>query len=58
MTELTKRAITFLVFAVGIVLGILGWANVAYSPLTGTIIFVCFVLASMTLRILWGTGRR
>jgi len=58
MTENVKRAITFIVFAVGIVLGILGWTSVAYSPLTGTILFVCFLLAAIVLRILWGLGKR
>jgi hypothetical protein len=54
MTKNAKRAITFTVFAVGILLGVLGWTSVAYSPLTGTIIFICFTLAAITLRILWG----
>ena len=58
MTENIKRAITFAVFAVGIVLGILGWTSVAYSPITGTIIFLCFLFATITLRILWGLKRR
>ena len=58
MAENTKRAITFIVFAVGIVLGVLGWTSVAYSPLIGTIVFICLVLAAITLRILWGIRRR
>jgi len=58
MTENTKRAVTFTVFAVGIVLGILGWTSVAYSPMTGTIIFLCFLFASLAFRILWGLRRR
>ena len=58
MTENAKRAITFTVFAVGIVLGILGWTNVAYLPMTGTIIFLCFLFGSFALRILWGLKRR
>jgi len=58
MTENAKRAITFIVFAAGIVLGVLGWTSVAYSPLTGTIVFICFSLAAIALRILWGLGKR
>jgi len=58
MTENAKRAITFVVFAVGIVLGILGWTSVAYSPLIGTIVFICFMLAAIALRILWGLRKR
>jgi len=58
MTENTKRAITFVVFAAGIVLGILGWTSVAYSPMTGTIVFICLMLVAITLRILWGIRRR
>ncbi len=58
MTENAKRAVTFIVFAGGIVLGILGWTSVAYSPLTGTILFICFLLVTIALRILWGLGKR
>ncbi len=58
MTENAKRAITFAVFAVGIVLGVLGWTSVAYSPTIGTIVFICLMLAAITLRILWGIRRR
>ena len=58
MTENAKRAITFTVFAAGIVLGILGWTGVAYSSMTGTIIFLCFLFGSIALRILWGLKRR
>ncbi len=59
MTKNVKRTIAFTVFAAGIVLGILGWTSVAYSPMTGTIIFLCFLFGSMALRILWGLrGRR
>ena len=58
MSERAKRAITFVVFAAGIILGILGWTSVAYSSMTGTIIFLCFLFATFALRILWGIGRR
>jgi len=58
MTENVKRAITFLVFAIGIILGILGWTNFAYSPMAGTIIFLCFLFGSIALRTLWGLRRR
>jgi len=53
MSENAKRAITWLVFAGGLVLGIIGWTNVAYSPITGTIIFLCCLVVSIALRILW-----
>ena len=58
MSENAKRAITFVVFAAGIVLGILGWTSVAYAPIIGTILFICFLLAAIALRILWGLGKR
>lgn len=58
MSENAKRAVVWLVFAVGLILGILGWTNLAYSVMTGTIIFLCFLFASIALRILWGLRRR
>ncbi len=54
MTGNAKRAITFVVFAVGILLGVLGWTSLIYSPTIGTIVFICFMIAAITLRILWG----
>ena len=53
MTENAKRAITFVVFAVGILLGVLGWTSLIYSPTIGTVVFICFMIAAITLRILW-----
>ena len=58
MSENAKRAIVWLVFAVGLILGILGWTSVAYSVMTGTIIFLCFSVVSIALRILWGVKKR
>ena len=58
MTENTKRAFVWLVFAVGLILGIVGWATEAYSSWTGTIIFLCFLFVTIALRILWGIRRR
>ena len=58
MSENAKRAIVWLVFAVGLILGILGWTNFAYSVMTGTIIFLCFLVVSIALRILWGVKKR
>lgn len=57
MTENAKRAITFIVFAVGLILGIVGWATSAYASITGTIIFLCFLAVALALRILWGLKR-
>jgi len=54
MSENAKRAVVWLVFAVGLILGILGWTNLAYSVMTGTIIFLCFLVVTIALRILWG----
>jgi hypothetical protein len=54
MTENAKKAIAFVVFAVGILLGVLGWTSLIYSPTIGTIVFICFMIAAITLRILWG----
>ena len=58
MSENAKRAIVWLVFAVGLILGIVGWTNLAYSVMTGTIIFLCFLVVTIALRILWGLGKR
>ncbi len=58
MSENAKRAIVWLVFAGGLILGILGWTSVAYSVMTGTIIFLCFLVVSIALRILWGVKKR
>jgi len=48
MSENAKRAIVWLVFAVGLILGILGWTSVAYSVMTGTIIFLCCLVVAIT----------
>lgn len=58
ITENAKRAIVWLIFAVGLILGIVGWATSAYASITGTIIFLCFLFASIALRILWGLKKR
>jgi len=57
MSGNAKRAIVWLVFAVGLILGILGWTSVAYSVMTGTIIFLCCLVVSIALRILWGVKK-
>ncbi|MFC1963196.1 hypothetical protein ACFLVL_01040 [Chloroflexota bacterium] len=54
MTKEAEKAIVFVVFAVGLILGIVGWATSAYSSMTATIIFLCFLFGSLALRILWG----
>ena len=53
MTENAKRAVVWIVFAVGLILGIVGWATSAYEGIIGTIIFLCFLAATIALRILW-----
>jgi len=58
MSENAKRAIVWLVFAVGLILGLLGWTNLAYSPIVGTIIFLCFLFVAIALRILWGLKKK
>jgi len=58
MSENAKRAIAWLIFAVGLILGIVGWTTPAYASMTGTIIFLCFLFASIALRILWGLKRK
>ena len=58
MAENAKKAIAFVVFAVGILLGVLGWTSLIYSPTIGTIVFICFMIAAITLRILWRTRKR
>ena len=56
MTDNAKRAVTFILFAVGIILLIVGAATPAYSTMVGVIIFLCFLAASIALRVLWGLG--
>ena len=58
MSENAKRAIVWLVFAIGLVLGIVGWATSAYASMTGTIIFLCFLAVTIALKILWGLKRK
>ena len=53
MSNNTKRTITVIVFAGGIILGILGWAHLAYSSTVGTVIFLCCLVVAITLKILW-----
>jgi uncharacterized membrane protein len=57
MSVNAKRAIVWLVFAAGLILGILGWATTTYSSWTGTIIFLCFAFVTIALRMLWGLKR-
>ena len=54
MTRNTQRAIAFGLFALGLVLGLLGWMGDVYSSSTGTILFLIFLFASIGLRIMWG----
>jgi len=58
MPRNAQGAIVWLVFAAGLILGIVGWTNYAYSSMTGTIIFLCLFFVSIALRILWGLRRR
>ena len=58
MTENAKRAILFLLFAVGLILLIVGATTSAYSTITGVIIFLCFLFGSEVLRRWWGLKRR
>ena len=58
MSRNVQRTIVWLVFAAGLILGILGWTNFAYSSMTGTIIFLCCLFVSIALRILWGLKGR
>ncbi len=54
MTKNAKTAIIWLVFATGVILGMVGWVTTAYSSWTGTIIFLVFMVVNIALRILWG----
>ena len=46
-----EGAMAGIVFALGLVLGIVGWATSAYSTMTGTTIFIIFLFASGVVRI-------
>ncbi len=54
MTTSTKNAIVFGVFAVGLVLGLLGWMGHVYSSSVATILFIVAILINAGLKILWG----
>jgi len=58
MTENARRAILFLLFAVGLILLIVGATTSAYSTITGVIIFLCFLLGSGVLRQWWALKRK
>lgn len=58
MTENAQRAILFLLFAVGLILLIVGATTSAYSTITGVIIFLCFLFGSAALGRWWGLKRR
>lgn len=52
-----KRAVTFILFAIGLILLIVGATTSAYATMTGVIIFLCCLFGSIALRILWGLKR-
>ena len=58
MTENAKRAILFLLFAVGLILLIVGATTSAYSTITGVIVFLCFLFACGVLERWWGLKRK
>ena len=57
MTDNAKRASAFAIFALGLILGLLGWAGDVYSSGVATVLFIAFLLASIALRIMWGLKR-
>lgn len=58
MTDNAQRAVLFLLFAVGLILLIVGATTSAYSTITGVIIFLCFLFGAGVLRRWWGLKRR
>ncbi len=54
MAENTKRAVAYSVFALGLILGLLGWVGDVYASTTGTILFIVCIVIAEALRILWG----
>lgn len=56
--ENVNRAIIFGAFALWLLLGLLGWMNIAYPPIIGTIIFLCFLFGSIALITLWNHKKR
>jgi len=57
MTDDARKAILFLLFAVGMILLIVGAATSAYSTITGVIIFLCCLFGGGLFRIWWGFKR-
>jgi len=58
MTDNARRAILFLLFAVGLILLIVGATTSAYSAITGVIVFLCFLFGGGVLERWWGLKRR
>lgn len=54
MTDNARRAIAFAILAAGIILLVVGATTSAYDTMTGVIIFLCCLFASITLKMLWG----
>ena len=54
MTKKNVNAIGTIVFFLGLLLGIIGWASSAYSSMTATIIFLCFLFGSIIIRLALG----
>ena len=57
MSYNTKQAIVFLLFAVGLIILIVGWTTSAYAFWLGVIIFHGFLFSSIALRKLWRIKR-
>ena len=54
----TRRAIVSLLFAVGLILLIVGATTSAYSTITGVIIFLCFLFGGGALERWWSLKRK
>jgi uncharacterized membrane protein YfcA len=57
MSENAKLTVAFLVFAGGLILGLIGWMTDVYNSTTGTIIILTLLFISIALRILWRLRR-
>ena len=54
MSNKNINAIGSIIFFIGLLLGIIGWASTAYSSNTATIIFLCFLFGSIIVKIALG----
>jgi hypothetical protein len=54
MTKKKINALGGIIFFIGLLLGIIGWSTTAYSSNTATVIFLCFLVGSIIVKLALG----